>query len=224
MAGLVLAGLLATTCDTSLPEGYIALDSDNPGALPALSVQPEDVPEGYAVGLYPGGDQTANEVTLNLCAAAFPSEALRIARRQVGVVDPRQELVMSTEAVAYQDEAATAQAFVELRAAQAGCSGALRRPSTGEVVGLVFGTPPDRDWPVVAGVERLAFDYHEVGETSPPARTVLVFLRRGRLLLGVYVYLKDGRPVPPVRGATSVEQIVEDFARRLAALPATVTR
>src|SRR5436853_2540857 len=117
--------LAASACGTSGPPKINSAPGtakdENSAALPSLSVHQADVANDLSVVLYPDGDKVVNQVTLDLCDATYPSEALRIARRQTAVVDVDQNLLFSTEAVGYRSGAATAQAFTELGSAQTNC-------------------------------------------------------------------------------------------------------
>jgi len=220
VAMLVLT--LAAACGTSGPPKIHsapgAASDENSAALPRLSVHQADVANDYAVVLYPDGDKVVNEVTLDLCAATFPSEALRIARRQTAVVDVDQNLVFSTEAVGYRSEAATAQAFAELRSAQTNCPTDFvpSAAAGGTPLRTLFNPTPDRGWaPPPAGIERLVFDMFVVDEQGRAARTAAIYLRRGRILLGLYYYLLPNQPLPAVEGQNTVEGITNVFATRL---------
>lgn len=68
---------------------------------------------------FPGGNQIAGQVTLDLCGYSFHSEALRLARLQVGYVRAGTP-VISNEVVAYKPGGA-ASALRELRTAIARC-------------------------------------------------------------------------------------------------------
>ena len=86
-----------------------------------------------------GGRRVVGEVTLDQCGGHFPSEAARIARRQMGVVV--RGMVPGTgysnEVVVYTGDAA-AQALSELRAATRAC------PTGRYLRSAVAGTPPLR--------------------------------------------------------------------------------
>lgn len=224
LAVLVVA-LAATACGTSGPPKIHSapgtVNDENSAALPRLSVHQPDVPAGFEVLLYPDGDKVVNEVTLDLCAAEFPSEALRIARRQTAVLDVDQNLVFSTEAVGYQSEAATAQAFAELRGAQTNCpAGFVPSAAAGGVpLRTLFNPTPDRGWAAPPpGIERLVFDMFVVDEQGRAARTAAIYMRRGRILLGLYYYLIPNQPFPAIEGQTTVEGITGLFATRLSEL------
>jgi hypothetical protein len=188
--------------------------------LQQIGVQQTDAPTGYFVGLFNGGDQVNGQVTLNLCGADYPSEAVRVARYQVGVAQsPQSSLLLSTEAVAYRDPAATSQAFSELSHAAGQCPNAYVQ---GKIAGepplrTVLGPQPDTGWSNVAGVDRLAFDATVSDQKEHSQEHVDVFVKRGRILIGVYIRNPES-PVA-VDGNANLEGIVNVFAQRLAALP-----
>jgi hypothetical protein len=85
-----------------------------------------------------------------------------------------------------------------------------------------FSAPPDKSWPTSAGVDRAAFAFTSTDQFGQTAQQVAVYLRRGRVLEGVYF----GRPAgaqPAVDGNTTIAGIVRVFEERIAALPASVT-
>ena len=98
--------------------------------LDQLVVSQADVPSAFTAQLIPSGDQVSGEPTLDLCNGTFASESLRSARRQTVVVDNQGNSVLSTEAVIYENPAATAQAFTEIKAVAAACP-ATTVPSPG---------------------------------------------------------------------------------------------
>lgn len=222
----VVASLLLAACSSSGPPKIQSTPggTNNSAALPALSVQPSDVPSTFDVVLYPQGDQVQGQVTLDLCDATYPSEKLRIARRQVAVGDQQQQLVLSTEAVAYQSTSATQQAFSELRSAVAKCpNDFVQSPSAGVPLKTTFNPPPDGTWAQVPNVERLAFDMTVTDQQGNANHTTAVYLRRGRILLGVYFFFVPDEAIPSVDGQTTVDGIVNVFATRLGRLPSSVT-
>jgi hypothetical protein len=186
-----------------------------------LGVQQDDVEDGYAVVPITDGDKVEGSITLDLCSATFPSEQLRTARRQVAVADAQFQTWLSTEAVLYESPAATEQVFAELRDAQARCPATFVAPPNSDVVPLktVFNPPPDGRWPKTPGVDRLAFDLALSDQQGRTLRTVAVYLRRGRVLLGVY-FPRPEQPQLTVNGRTTIESIVATFAQRLSRLPA----
>lgn len=223
LAAVVLAVTLAACSSDKPPPGLVPVDQvpESASVLPRLSVQQSDVPEGFTVGLYPDGDRVEQQVTLDLCSANYPSEQLRVARRQVGVIDTQDRLVFSTEAVGYQNAAATAQAFRELRDAQAQCpSGFVQSPGGGEPLRTIFSPAPDRNWaPPPAGVDRLAFHMLLSDQQGRIGETAAVYMRRGKILLGLYFFFTPDAPPVTVAGQTRVDGVVAHFADRLADLP-----
>jgi hypothetical protein len=183
--------------------------SDPSGSVLAqLVVTQADVPPEVSVQLIPGGNQVVGQATLDLCSGDFPSESKRKARLQVSAVDDLGRPNLSTEAVLYKDEAATAQGFAELRSVAAKCTEDTMKP------------PPDGSWPAVPTVERQAYDFIS-SAGGQPQHSVAVYLRRGRVLMGVYFPQPDGDQ-SPVMGKTTIPDIVTVFANRIAALPASV--
>ncbi len=198
--------------------GAVSPDQD---VLRQLGVQQSDVPRGYTVTLERNGDQVVGQATLDVCNGVFPSETRRAARRQVIVAGPDQTGVLSTEAVFYDDAGGTAQAFTDLRAVAAKCPRApVVSPNGGGAATTTFNPTPDGSWPQTPGVERLAYDFTTVEPDGSSTRTVAVFLRRGRVLVGVY-FPAPGEVVA-VDGKTAIPDVVSIFARRLAKLPATI--
>lgn len=192
--------------------------------LQQVGLLPEEVQSAFAVTTISGGDLVEGQITLDLCAATFPSEALRRARRQVEVVDDSGNgLGLSTEAVLYKDGAATEQGFQELRRAKSTCPATFVQSETEGVPPLkyTFDPPPDGSWTDVPGVTRLAFAFTLTDMQDQTAQAVVVFLRRGRLLVGVYAFGEAvGIVLSPDVGG--VEGLVERVARRMAAVPSSV--
>jgi len=223
-AALVVAvGAGAALLATSGRSSTAAVPAAGQTVLERLSVQPADVARSVRVGLIPGGNQVARQVTLDLCSppAVYPSEALRVARHQVAAVDRARRQALSTEAVQYGAAQDTTQVFDELRQAAANCPTTFVAPpgSGTPPVRTVFAAAPDAAWPAPpAGVQRLAFDQTQSDQQGDHSRSIAVYLCRGPYLLGIY-FADASRPPLAVDGRTSVESIVELFEQRLAAAP-----
>jgi hypothetical protein len=197
---------------------------DTPGAaaLSGLVVRQADLPSSSSVQLIPGGNQVADQVTLDLCNGSFPSESLRKARLQVAAVDAQGAVTLSTEAVLYADGGATAQAFAELSSVAASCpSTPVSSPVGGTPVTTVFGPAPDGAWPQTATVERRAFAFTTTLRSGQPNQNIAVYLRRGAVLLGLY-FPDPGGTIPTIAGQSTLPGIVSAFSGRLAQLPESV--
>jgi hypothetical protein len=190
-------------------------------ALGDLNVQQSDVTARYIVTLIPGGDSVAG-ATLDLCNATFPSERLRTARRQVAAFDTLGSVTLSTEAVLYRRPADAAQAFTELRSLTRTCPNRpVPSPTGGRTVTTTLGAAPDRSWAPFTNVERLAFDINTTDQSGQRDHSVAVYLRRGRVLMGVY-FATAAASQPIVAGETSLAGISRVFASRIAELPTSV--
>ena len=189
-----------------------------PSSLSGLLVQPRDTTSALSVHLLPGGDQVTGQATLDLCSGTFPSESLRVARLQDVAEAASGTAVLSTEAVLYRNAAATAQAFRELRSAAASCpKGPVTSPATGTTITTTVHGSPDGTWPNTASVEREAFSLTTVDQTGASFDSVAVYLRRGRVLLGVY-FTNPAAGLPAIDGHTKLADIAAAFAARIARL------
>lgn len=203
---------------TGTPTGA---NASNPviGGLAGLVVQPRDTTSALTVRGLAGGNQVDGQPTLDLCNGSFPSESLRVARLQDVALDGAGQPVLSTEAVEYRDAAATAQAFSELKRIAATCPSAPVESPIGEpTVTTKFGPRPDRNWPETPSVNRVAFTFTTADASGQSHPSIAVYLRRDRLLVGVYFSQPDGAQ-PAINGRTTIEGIVNDFAVRLAKAP-----
>ena len=210
-----------TSVPGALSPGKAPAASADPdqSVLRGLVVQQEDVGATQSVVLIPGGNLVAGQVTLDLCNGSFPSESTRTARLQVIEGDAQGNGALSTEAVLYQSSKATAKAFDELKQAAAKCPSSLVPGVNGDPAArTTFRSPPDGSWPQTPTVDRLAYDFDSTDQSGQTQHTIAVYLRRGRVLLGVYFFAPDGAQ-SPVGGKTSIPDIVSLLASRLAALP-----
>ena len=190
-------------------------------ALSGIVLQPKDTTSALTVRLLPGGALVQGQPTLDLCNGSFPSESLRVARVQDVALDQTGSSVLSTEAVAYRDAGSTEQAFKELQSVAAHCPNRPVTSPSGEApVTTTFEAAPDSSWPQTPTVDRLAYSFHTTDATGQSDHSVAVYLRRGRILLGIYFPQPDGTQAA-IGGRTSIEGIVEFFATRIAQLPAS---
>ena len=206
---------------TTTPSGSGATSSDpDRNVLGGLVVHQADVGSQRTVVLYPNGNRTS-EATLDLCNGTFPSERLRTARLQVVTLDAAGNAGLSTEGVLYRNPAAAAEAMTELRVVRAKCPHrAVKSPVKEPTAETVFNAAPDTTWPHTPTVDRQAYSFvTKAGGQSLPSTAV--YLRRGRVLLGLY-FQNPNAPQPPIAGKRSIKNIVAVFEARMAALPAGV--
>jgi hypothetical protein len=203
---LAVAAVSWTRLEAVAPVGDVAragpqlpADQDQQ-VLATVGVQPGEVGPGLTVHLMDHGADLS-EPTLDLCDIHFSSEAHRQARRQLEVDDSSGEPVFSTEAVLYQDQSGAAEAMAEVRGAPSRCGHGL---ALAHDVGA----------PSQPGVDRVAVTYQG---------TEAVYLRRGRLLLGLYFADPIGAQAQ-VGSASDIRDTVSRFAQRVAGLPASDLR
>ena len=112
--------ILAFACALAVVSTAAAALVETPAQTVARVVlRPAQVAPDVMLKRFPGGNQVAGQVTLDLCGYTFHSEALRIARLQVAYTRGATPVV-SNEVVAYKPGGAAA-ALRELRTAIATC-------------------------------------------------------------------------------------------------------
>jgi hypothetical protein len=214
-------GTSSTPTVASEPSGASQGGARKPTSLPDLLVQPRDTTSALSVHLLPGGDQVNGQPTLDLCNQTFASESSRVQRLQDVAIDSSGAAVLSTEAVRYRSAAATRQAFSELRRARASCPNApVTNKTDGTETTTTFHAAPDSGWPQVHSVQRQAFSLTTVDSSGASTDSIAVYLRRGRVLLGVYFPAVKGEQ-PVIDGSTTPSDIVTGFATRIEKLPAS---
>jgi hypothetical protein len=207
---------------TAVTPGTLPSDPDA-DVLGGLVVQQNDVPPGNIVALQDQG-ASLSVATLDLCNGTFASEKNRTARRQVAMGNAvLGQLDLSTEAVLYRTPANATNAFSELRSVVAHCpSGPVVSPVGEPTVSMKFAAAPDGAWPRTPTVERLAYDFVSKDATTGAAtHSVAVYLRRGRVLLGLYFAQPDGKQIP-VDGQTTIAGTVGVFEARMAKIAPSV--
>lgn len=189
-----------------------------PAALDRISLRQTDVVNGVTVGMITNGDQLTRP-TLDLCNGTFTTEALRTARLQVAALAAAGNAPLSTEAVQYRTTAAGAKAIAELQEVAAKCPNTpVVSPVDEPTVVTKFNAPPDTKWGRTPNVQRLAYDLTATNpDTGQSFHSVVVYLRRGRVLMGVYFSRPDG-PQSYFAGKTAIGDIVRLFESRMAGL------
>jgi hypothetical protein len=218
-----------TTPGTTTPGGgttpSTAAPSTDPDrrVLSDLVLHQSDVGTKRSVVLIPNG-ASISKPTLDLCNGTFPSEKLRTARLQVITVDAAGNTGMSSEGVLYKNPAAGAQAMRELASVSANCPHKAVESPVGEGSSETeFKAAPDTNWPRTPGVERQAYSMVSTAG-GQSFESVAVYLRRGRVLLGLY-FVKPNAAQAPIAGKRSIENIVAVFEARVAQVsPAVVNR
>jgi hypothetical protein len=213
-------GTGSTTPATTAPS-QVPIDPQA-SVLGGLILRQSDVTAGNTVQLLDrGADLTV--ATLDLCNGTFPSEALRTARRQVALTDAQPALRMSIEAVLYGRPAGGDQAFSELKSVAAKCPSSPVKSPVGEDTAITtFRAAPDRAWASTPTVDRLAYDFVSVSAaTGASSHSIAVYLRRGRVLMGVYFAQPDGAQIA-VAGRKTIAGIVAVFEARMAKVPARI--
>jgi hypothetical protein len=198
--------------------GHRAPASADQQILASVGLGPDDVGPGYSVELIDNGD-LLSDPTLDFCGLHFASEQRREARRQVAASDSSGDPLLDTESVLYDDQVSAAEAMGEVRGVGARCpSTPVEGPlaSDPEVVWHVRAAS-QAGWPQVAGIDRVALDVTLDVAGEPPEDQLVVYLRRGRLLMGVY--LASDAPEVSVGGQSSMSGVLDVFEQRKAALP-----
>jgi hypothetical protein len=191
-------------------------------ALAGIVLQQSDVASTILVQPIQGGDRVAGQPTLDLCNGTFASESQRTARLQVAAYDGQATELLSTEAVLYTSAAASQQAFAELKSVAAQCPSRPVVSPVGEAtVTTKFNAAPDSAWAQTPSVTRQAYDFVTDDGVGDTEHSIAVYLRRGRVLMGVYFSQPDS-PQITVAGQNTIEKIAAVFANRIAALPASV--
>lgn len=188
--------------------------------LEALVLHQSDVPDKFTVDVIPGGRSATDQPTLDLCSGTYPSESDRLGRLQVAATDPGGLTQLSTEAVQYSSTDATARAFAEVARVAGQCQGEMSLdPGTGSPVQTTVTPGADRDWGNTPGVDRQAYTVADTDLLGGrESHQVVVYLRRGPLLMGLYFPHPYGRQMP-VEGMTAIPEIVKVFEKRLLDTP-----
>jgi hypothetical protein len=191
-----------------------------PAALDRVSLRQSDVVNGVVVGLITNGDQLTRP-TLDLCNGTFASEALRTARWQVAAVAANGNAPLSTEAVLYRSAPAGAQAMAEVREVATRCPDKPVVSPVGEPTATTrFNAAPDTKWDDTPNVDRAAYDVTATNAQGGSFHSVVVYLRRGRVLVGLY-FLRPDAPQSFFADKTAIGDIVRVFESRMAGLSAS---
>jgi hypothetical protein len=226
---LVVVGVPASAAAVVAASEPLTTPAAELDQLGSVSLAPSDLAPTLTILSYPGGTAVSGQVSLDLCGGSYASERSRTGRLQVAVVpaatpDVDAQLA-SVEAISYGDEPAALQAMLELATAAQNCPRSSFVPSA--VRGMPpmnwhFNRAPDTTWKKVAGVQRLAFDVTLTDQEGRTGRQHLIYLRRGRVIVGIYGTARtlDKVAAPSLKGEPG---LVNTIAKRLAAMREQVT-
>ncbi|HET7690619.1 MAG TPA: hypothetical protein VFK41_09585 [Nocardioidaceae bacterium] len=214
---VVIAALLAACTEdprstTKRPTGPDAAEQ-----VETVVVTTQDLPRGVEVELIPQGDVVEGQTTLDECGQEFPSEADRVARRQVTIAYPGDDGSYSHEVVAYGTNEQALAALHEWRAAVRSC------PEDRFVAPREPGFPPVRTQLLeLHAMSVLAVPDNSVArqvlttEKGESVHVAAIYQRYGRVLSASYL-LTSG---PPTR--RQVDRLTEQASsagERLLTLP-----
>lgn len=214
-AAVLLAGGLAGCSGPIFDVDGPASDTD---LVESVSLTQGDMAAGSTLGLIPGGDLVAGTISLDLCYAQFPSEALRVARNQVvGNRDDQDDVWVSSEAILYASPAEAEQGMSELAKAASGCPDDEVTSATSGATGTwAFQDTPDTGWPPAEGYARQAYAFTVAGADAETTGTA-TYLQRGRMILALYY--PPGATAQVVKNAPDSTRFTEVMTNRLLALP-----
>ena len=171
------------------------LDDPTQAALAPLGLQPADVTSDLIVAPIEGGTTLEGGPTLDLCGGSFPSEALRVTRRQVAAFTAAGAPVgLSTEVVRYESETAAAEAMAELVAARKGCpEGVPVTVGTTTTTFTFHPAPGPSDVPLVDADNRVVV-HSTVVRDSGTRHLLVVYQRIGSVIVGLYAAADGAGP------------------------------
>ncbi|MCU0301691.1 MAG: hypothetical protein MUF35_08845 [Candidatus Nanopelagicales bacterium] len=219
-AGAVLACVAVLAGCGAVTDAIDTLEApDDVELLEEVSLTPEDAAGTAVFQEYEGGNEVVGRTSLDLCFGDFPSEELRTGRRQVGIGDVAGATWVSSEAILYASPEQAAQGMRELQAARADCPTEAVAPQDGDGDAVVWGflDDPDGDWPDEPGIQRQAYAFTTTDTEGAETTSTATYLRRGRMILALYVTPPDGAAVA-IRNAPDPARFTEVMTNRLAGL------
>lgn len=155
--------------------------------LASIGLQAEDFASDIEIQLIQQGDTLVGK-TLDFCGGVFPSEKLRLARRQVAAVDADGNyLGFSSEAVQYESAEAAQQAIDEMIVQKSACKdGSTFTADDGiEYTVTFYPAPGPESTILVPNKQRIIL--HIVAKSELDSTAYLLALQiRGNTLLGLY--------------------------------------
>lgn len=214
---VVVGCLMLGGCQFSFDTLTASTDAE---LLEAVSLHERDAAQGAVFQPYEGADEVQGRTSLDLCYGDFPSEDLRVGRRQVGIGDEAGTVWTSSEAILYSTPEEAQQAMTELEAARAECPDTAVTPAAGDGEPVVwsFEDSPDGDWPDEPGVARQAYAFTVTSADGKSLQSTATYLQRGRMILALYCSPPDS-PATSIRNSPTPERFTEVMGNRLAAVP-----
>lgn len=155
--------------------------------LASIGLQASDFATDVNIQLIQQGDTLAGH-TLDFCGGVFPSEDLRLARRQVAAVDADGNyLGFSSEAVQYESAEAAQQAINEMVQQKLQCNdGATYTADDGFDYSLTFHPAPGPDATLLVPIRQRMILHMVMSSENGSTAYLLALQIRGNTLLGLY--------------------------------------
>jgi hypothetical protein len=152
---------------------------------------PKQVGTGYKLATFPFGTSFIGEATLDLCAATYPSEALRVGRLQVRYTPKKGGVDVSNEIVRYASGGAQ-QAIGEVATVARACAKTPAVVSQGTIKEVYTVSPlKDPKLPAGAVAVKLTITVSK-GKQSQKQTGVAIYQVKGDTLSGVYAFVGKG--------------------------------
>ncbi len=193
----------ATVAPTTAPPPTVGAPLADDDLARAVALRDDDPPGGVTFSLIEMGDVVTGQVTLDVCSARFPSEAMRVARYQQVGRDGAGTFAVNNENVVYGTVAGAAQAMTEIRAVVAECPDTFVPPVLQGQPPLKFAYEPlpEADLGPVAA-DHVALSMRAEDRSGKVSTAVFIYQRRGRVLVGVYG--RDLASIKPYVGAAAL--------------------
>ncbi len=165
--------------------------------LQDIGLQASDLSSGLTVRMEPDGTSLGIP-TLDFCAAAYPSESLRVARVQRAAYDKQGTYAgLSTEVVMYRNAAAAQQALQEVTAARLACpAGKPVHTFDGHTIVFAFHPAPGPTRTALVGANARLIIHTTMQVDGKPQTAFLVYQIEGRVLAALYAADSTGKPFP----------------------------
>jgi hypothetical protein len=159
--------------------------------LSKIILSPAQVGTGYKLSTFPFGTSFIGEATLDLCAASYPSEALRVGRLQVRYTPRGSGVDVSNEVVRYTSGGAQ-QAIGEVASVARACAKTPAVLTQGNVK-EVYTVAPLKDPKLPSGAVAVKLTITvSTGKKKQAQIGVAIYQVKGDTLSGVYAFVGKG--------------------------------